>query len=260
MAHQVKFFAAEKQAVLIFETKDDLHSFVVDMFRRLSRQRIEEAGLFHVALSGGATPVPLYRKLAESGTSLQWDRTHVFLVDERFVPPADTQSNYRMIRETLLDRVRIPSGNVHPVPTEGMRLDAAAKEYERELARVLKPEPGTLPAFDLVLLGLGEDGHTASLFPGAPPFDERERFVRPVAAAGDRVARVTLTLPVINTGRNILFIVAGGGKAGVVKRVVEERDPALPASHVEARSGEVLFLCDREAASQLSADRLEGQA
>lgn len=258
MAHQVTFIAEDNRSVLIFQTKDDLFGFVTDSFRRMSERAICERGYFAAALSGGRTPVDLYGRLAAHEERFDWDRIHIFLVDERFVPDTDSESNYRMIRETLLDRVDIPAKNVHPIFTGEADPRISVQKYEKELIRFLKPPSGGIPVLDLVMLGLGEDGHTASLFPGTPVIEERQRFVRAVLPGKGKVPRVTLTFPVINHARNIFFIVTGKGKEAVVRRVVEERDPSLPASLVKPEQGELFFLCDSQAASMLTTSKLEG--
>ena len=173
-------------------------------------------GRFAIVLSGGSTPRRLYELLAQAPyrDSFPWDRTHIFWGDERFVPHSDTRSNYRMTEEALLSRAPIARSSVHPIPTDGMTPEDAARAYERTLksfygAETLDPQR---PLFDLTLLGLGEDGHIASLFPGTRALSERERWVVAVTE-GASEARITLTYPVLESSRSVVFLVAGVGEA-----------------------------------------------
>lgn len=191
-------------------------------------------GDFSLCLSGGSTPRRLYRLLAAAPCrdTFPWSRTHVFWGDERFVPHADARSNYRMVKEALLSHVPIPLHNIHPIPTEGYSPDAAASVYERELKSFygedqLRPDR---PLFDVTLLGLGPDGHTASLFPGTAVLSERERWVAAVIGA-EAEARITLTYPALESSRQAAFLIEGNGKHDVLKRL-SDGDSDLPASHL----------------------------
>jgi 6-phosphogluconolactonase len=246
--------------VLIFESKEQVCRFTVDRFWEISERTINEWGRFSVALSGGKTPQDIYVEIGRVGQGMDWRAIHVFLVDERFVPPDDDRSNFRMIKKTLLDAIPIPVANLHAVATEETDPRTSAKGYEAELMKFFGTGPGSVPAFDMILLGMGEDGHTASLFPGVPDLQNDKRLVRAVEPAGARVARVTLTLPVINGARNVFFLVTGETKARTVRRVVEEQDPTLPASLVRPLEGALLFLCDREAGSLLDIDKGEAKS
>lgn len=202
-------------------------------------------GRFTVALSGGSTPRRLYQLLATA--PLPWERTHWFWGDERFVPPDDPASNYRMAREALLGHVPIPAGQIHPIPTTGLAPEQAAAQYERTLkdfygAEELAPDR---PLFDIVLLGLGTNGHTASLFPGKPVLEERRRWVGTMddAEAGPRI---TLTYPALESSRETLFLVAGADKKTVLREVMDGRQ-VHPAARLRPRGG-LRFLADRAAA------------
>jgi 6-phosphogluconolactonase len=180
------------------------------------------AGPVSVCLSGGSTPRRLYQTLARAPyrDRMPWQRIHWFWGDERFVPSNDARSNCRMVRDALLDRIEAPEGNVHPIPTDGVTLDAAVVAYEGELkqfygAQQLSPER---PLFDLTLLGLGVDGHTASLLPGAPALDERSRWVAPVVGFTPE-ARITLTYPALESSRDVAFLVTGEAKREILARV-----------------------------------------
>lgn len=251
MAHDIVRGPYDGPPVLVLETREEMWRFMVGRFREISERAIRERGRFSAALSGGKTPEDLYIELGLVGQDMEWRNIHVFLVDERFVPLGDARSNYGMIKRTLLDKVPIPAANVHPIETEESDLRTSALKYEADVQRFFGTGPGTIPAFDMILLGIGQDGHTASLFPGLSDLRVGSRLVREVEALPESVARVTLTLPVINHGRTVFFLVTGKAKADMVRRVVEERDPGLPASQVLPVEGELFFVCDGEAASML---------
>jgi 6-phosphogluconolactonase len=206
-------------------------------------------GRFVVSLSGGSTPKRLYQLLAASPRRerFPWTRTHFFWGDERFVPPDSPSSNYRMTREAMLDHVPVPKENVHPVPTAGMTHDQAAAAYERVLkdfygADTLAPDR---PLFDVMLLGLGTNGHTASLFPDMPVLGERTRWV---GWMDDREAgvRITLTYPALESSRETAFLVAGADKQPMLKRLLAA-DPTIPAGRLKPK-GRLHFFADRAAA------------
>ena len=210
---------------------------------------------FRVALSGGGTPRRLYELLAtgEFERRIPWERVHLFWGDERMVPHDHAQSNYKLARESLLKHVRIPPKNIHPVPVS-LPLEQAATQYEQELRRQFGRRWG-FPEFDLVLLGLGDDGHTASLFLRAPALQEKQRWVtthQPPHLPG----RITLTLPVLNAARRVLFLVSGENKATAL-RLALESSGHLPAQLVNPSKGELLWLADSAAAGKLKGLRVE---
>ncbi len=214
----------------------------------LTERALAAAGAFTIALSGGSTPRLLYTILAAPPLAerFPWARAQLFWGDERCVPHDDPASNYRMTREALLAKVPIPAANVHPMPTDGDPADAAAR-YQRSLqdhygAKVLSADR---PLFDVVLLGLGENGHTASLFPATPALDEFSAWVVAVTS-GVPQPRLTLTYPAIASSREVVFLVAGAAKRGVLA-AVRAGDPSLPASQVTS-AGQVRFFADRDAA------------
>lgn len=241
--------------VIVFADEAKMADHVIEEWGRISADAISRRGFFAVALSGGRTPIPFYRKLAAKPDICPWDKTHVFLADERFVPITDPESNYRMIREMLLDEVHILPSNIHYVPTDLPDPGSAAKKYEKNLAAFFKLGKGEFPVFDLILLGLGSDGHTASLFPGTAALKEKDSLAVPVSPGGGKSDRITLTLPVINRALNILFLVTGKEKAAALRGVVEMGDDALPASGVRPETGKLFFLADAEAAALLSMER-----
>ncbi len=241
-------------SVIVFPDPEKMADYAMTEWERIASEAISQRGYFSVALSGGHTPIPLYRKLAAASGTRRWDNTVIFMADERFVPATDAESNIRMVRETLLASVDIPVSNVHPVPTDLPDPAAAAKQYEKDLAVFFKVRTGGIPEFDLILLGLGTDGHTASLFPGTGALKEHHQLVAAVSPGG-KLDRITLTFPVINRARNILFLVTGREKAEALLGVAEKADTVFPASAVRPENGELFFLADAEAASLLSADR-----
>jgi 6-phosphogluconolactonase len=205
---------------------------------------------FAVALSGGSTPRRLYELLASPSRreAFPWQRTHWFWGDERFVPHDDPASNYRMVREAMLAGTPVPPANVHPVPTEGLTPDEAALAYERELrdfygASTLEP---ARPLFDVTFLGLGPEGHIASLFPGTPILKERARWVGAVIGAKPE-PRITLTYPALESSREVAFLVTGAAKRAVVEQLLRG-DPELPAAHLRPVHGTLRLFVDRAAA------------
>ncbi|HMM54411.1 MAG TPA: 6-phosphogluconolactonase [Candidatus Desulfobacillus sp.] len=221
--------------------------------RRVAQWLLDEAraatGSFALALSGGTTPRRLYEALAAPPCreAFPWARCHVFWGDERCVPPDDAASNFRMAREALLARVPIPDANIHPIPAGRLAPEAAAAAYEEELRAFLAATARTV-LFDVVLLGLGEDGHTASLFPGSPLLQESGRWVAVAGGAEGRppVPRVTLTLPALQNARAAAFIVSGVGKRGALERLLRG-DAEMPAARLRPR-GKLLYFTDRAAA------------
>ena len=220
-----------------------------------AREAVATRGRFTIALAGGATPRETYERLAlpPLRDEMPWDRTWAFFGDERAVPPDHPDSNYRMAHETLLSRVPIPPAQVFRMRGEAEDPEVAAGEYARALGHAFGTRRGELPRFDLVLLGMGVDGHAASLFPGSPVVREVFRAVAAVhVAAASIPQRLTLTLPVLNAAARVVFLVAGAEKAKVVKAVLGE-GATLPAAMVRPDNGELVWLLDRAAAAQLAA-------
>ena len=206
---------------------------------------------FAICCSGGSTPKRLYEVLAERAVASRfpWDRVHWFWGDERFVPHDHPDSNYRMVRDALLSRVAVPERNVHAVPTAGLSPEEAAAAYQKTLkafygADTLTP---TRPLFDVTLLGIGEDGHTASLFPGHPALDEQAHWALAVIGAKSE-ARITLTYPVLDSSRDAVFLVTGAGKREPVARA-RSGDLSLPAARIRP-VGRLHWFTDRAAASE----------
>ena len=216
---------------------------------QIMRDAVRERGRFAIALAGGNTPAKLYRLWADPQTAAQtpWEQVHLFWGDERYVPPDDPLSNYRMARETLISQVPIPAANVHPVPTTLHPAEKAAEAYEAELRKFFG---GSAPAFDLQLLGLGPEGHTLSLFPGSPALEEKQRWVAAVEVAAKPPQRVTMTLVVANQARHTFFLVAGKDKREIVAALKSEPDgqaSQYPAAQIRPPGG-VRWFFDQAAA------------
>ena len=241
--------------IRVFTDRDELNRATADRFCQAAQQCLGAGRLFCAALSGGSTPRGLYQLLAgpDFARRIPWDATHLFQVDERAVPPDDAESNFRMIREAMLSRVPLPSEHFHRMAAEFGDLGEAAERYAEEIAEFLRPEPGGWPRFDLVLLGLGPDGHTASLFPGTAALDEQTRWVVPNRVEKLQTWRLTLTFPVINSAAEVIFLVAGADKGEIVQRVLHSSLPAdsFPAQRVQPSNGQLRWYLDRSAASRL---------
>lgn len=225
-------------------------------------QAIRARGSFTLVLAGGSTPRRLYELLADDRgpfrARVAWERVHAFFGDERHVPPDHPDSNYGMAREALLDRVALAS--VHRMRGEEPDAEAAAASYEAELGGFFGLAPGRdePPRFDLTLLGVGADAHTASLFPGSAAVEERRRWVVAPYVEQVNAHRITLTLPVLNRSREVLFLAAGASKAEAIGRVFSEEAtaPAPPSGRVQP-DGTLLWIVDRAAAARLPAARPE---
>lgn len=214
---------------------------------------VKQTGRFTLALSGGSTPRRLYARLASPPfrSRIDWARLDVFWGDERCVPPDHPDSNYRLADESLLSKVPIPPEQIHRMRGEDSDPERAALDYSQELARVFSLKPGEHPRLDLVLLGLGADGHTASLFPGSPALNENRRLAVATYAEPIKAYRLTLTLPVLNAAAQVIFLVSGVEKAEVLRAVLQDRPaPSRPASLVRPERGTLWFV-DRAAASRL---------
>jgi 6-phosphogluconolactonase len=242
--------------IFVFDDNEGVADYAVTLWIEMSSEAIVDKGSFMAALSGGKTPVEFYKRLAASKDVLSWDRIHIFFADERFVPPAHRESNYGLIKKHLLSHVKMPDENVHRIQTEGITLVQSATRYEEDIRRFFGYKGDTMPRFDLIMLGIGEDGHTASLFPGKVSLKERTRLAIPVTAEKFPNKRITLTLPAINSARKIMFLVSGRDKAKVVKQIVEGKRSGLPVSRVQPKQGVVYFVIDKRAASLLSGRKM----
>ncbi len=235
----------------VYATADELASGVAELFVEASSHAIATTGAFRVALSGGSTPRLFLRLLATSPYSsrVDWSNVYLYWGDERCVPPTDAASNYRMAKHALIDHVPIPPGNVHRMEGEREPAEAAAA-YDALLRDVFA---GPTPHFDLVLLGLGDNGHAASLFPGKTAVREVERWAVSEFIEAVQMSRITLTPPVINASALVAFVVCGKEKARIVRRVIERsRDiDAAPATAIQPDGGRLVWLLDHAAALHL---------
>lgn len=230
-----------------YPNKDKLVTATTERVINEIGQAIQERGLCKIALAGGNTPREIYSMLAESTyrDRVDWDRLHLFWGDERMVPPEHEDSNFRMVKETLLDHVRIPDGNVHRIRGENVP-EQAAQEYAELLHNHFKEDS---PRFDIILLGIGEDGHTASLFPGTDAVEECKLYTVAVFVPRPDAWRVTLTFPVLNAAREVFFLVSGRSKSDIVQRIIGIKKPAkeFPASMVNPENGTLHWMLDSEA-------------
>jgi 6-phosphogluconolactonase len=223
----------------IFANAQELARGAAEYFVARSGEAVAQKGFFSVALSGGSTPKALYQLLVD--LDVPWSRIHFFWSDERHVPPDHPDSNYRMAYEAMLSRVPVPEGNIHRVHGENPDAAEAANEYEQ-----------TLLPLDLLLLGLGTDGHTASIFPGSEVLHETARLVAAPWVEKLNTYRITMTLPLINNSAAVLFLISGAEKAGIVKEVLEG-PKQYPAQFVQPTHGRLLWMLDKDAASRLAA-------
>lgn len=240
-----------------FQNSQDLIQEAVKIFIESAQESIRERGRFSVALSGGSTPKPIYRELGnpEHQSQLNWENIHLYWGDERHVPPTHPDSNFRMVQEQLLMRVAIPEENIHRVPAE-TEIRMAAFKYEEELR---SPFNGEWPRFDLILLGMGEDGHTASLFPNSAGLNEEHRWFIANFAPKQEAWRLTLTKNAINAARQIMVVVQGKNKAAMLAEVLtgEIEPQSKPIQLISPNDGKMIWLVEQESAQLLPEKILE---
>ncbi len=235
-------------------TPQELFEAAAEEVVRAAKEAVAQRGRFTIVLSGGSTPKNLYNLLATNArTVLPWDRMFFFWGDERHVPPTDPESNYGTAEETMLSKIPVAAGNVFRIPTENPDAAAAAEAYEHTLRKFFQLGPGEIPTFDLILLGMGPDGHTASLFPGTAGLQEKSRLVIANWVDKLKTSRLTLTLPVLNAARCVVFLVSGTDKAPALHAVLKGDAPGeqYPAKLVRPSQGSLIWLLDRAAASEL---------
>ena len=237
-------------------TPQDLFQAAAEDLIATATHAVKQRGRFTIALSGGSTPRNLYTLIAaNASTSLPWSRVFFFFGDERHVVPTDAESNYGMAEETILSKVPVPAGNIFRMQAENPDASAVAQSYEQTLRRFFALKPGEFPRFDLILLGMGPDGHTASLFPETEALQEKSRLVVANWVEKLNTSRITLTLPVLNAARQVAFLISGMDKAAVLHEVLEGAGPGekYPAKLVRPSDGKLIWFVDRAAASQLTA-------
>jgi 6-phosphogluconolactonase len=238
-------------SIQVFATTADLFHAAAAEFIHTGRTAIGAQGRFTVALSGGSTPRGLHTQLAKDYAGFSWNRTFVFIGDERHVPPDHPDSNYRMANETLLTQVAMPSENVHRVHTELPDPHQAAAAYEADVRNFFQLRVGEFPRFDLIILGLGPDGHTASLFPGTEGLKEQHKLVIANRVEKFNTFRISFTYPVLNKASEVMFLISGPDKADAVYQVLKGAIPPLPAQAVQPTNGKLLWMLDEAAASKL---------
>jgi 6-phosphogluconolactonase len=238
--------------VKVFQTIDTLNIAAANLIIEIANKAIKERGRFLISLSGGQTPVQLYSLLTQPFFSNQipWEKTFVFWGDERCVASSDERNNAHQAKSILLDRIDIPTSNIYPIPVS-LSPSQAAAEYEKELKIFFGKGP---MKFDLVLLGLGENGHTASLFPGMKVIDEQAEGIREVYLKDEKMHRVTMTAPLINQAHNVLFLVTGGEKAMVLEKVLTTsyQPDEYPAQLIKPVNGELYWFIDQASASLIN--------
>jgi len=237
--------------ILIFDRVGEMSEFAIRKWGEAAESAIECSGRFTAALSGGQTPLPFYNRLAEQGEKLPWDKTHIFLTDERFVPQSDPDSNFSRIEKELLKKVAIPDANIHSVYFDNTAQNAA-ENYEKDIRQFFKLKEDQAPQFDLIILGIGEDGHTASLFPKHKALLDDKHLASAVLYSAVKNERVSLTLPVINNAKTIVFLISGKSKADVINEIIQEENSDLPAFLVRPNQGELFYLIDKEAGSKVN--------
>ena len=247
-----------KRKIVVCQDKKELCQRAAELFLQLATQAVSVKGKFTTALSGGSTPRLLYSLLGSNRfqSRLPWSKLHLFWGDERCVPPDHPQSNYAMTRSVMLSKVPIPEENVYRIAAEKGASPAAA-EYEQTLRKFFALAENERPCFDLILLGMGTDGHVASLFPGTAALRESRRFVTATYVEKLKAYRVTLTAPAINQAANVVFLISGEPKAPVLGEVLRGsyQPTRFPSQLIQPTQGKLLFLIDRAAASKLSATR-----
>ncbi len=239
--------------IRILNTAEDLFQAAADKWAALASQAVSDKGNFTVALSGGSTPKSLYSLLARgSAARFPWDKTFFFWGDERHVPPDHPESNCRMAYEAMLSKVPVPPQNIFRVHAEEKDAQTAATSYEQTVRSFFHLPPGEFPLFDLTLLGIGPDGHTASLFPGTPALQENRRLVVANWVEKFKAHRITMTFPVLNHSACVMFLVSGKDKAEILREVLENPAADLPSQKVRPVNGRLLWLVDRDAAGALA--------
>ncbi len=235
----------------------DLAERMVQLFIAAAEGAVASRGVFRTALSGGRTPEQFLLRLASSPRAqvLPWDKVHVFWVDERYVPPDSQASNYRLVVETFLNRIDIPTANIHRISTECADVDAAARDYERTMREAFGLQDSEIPQFDLIVLGMGRDGHTASLFPNSGAIYDTDHLACAVCSVGDpKLDRITLTKSVLRAARRLVVLVSGGDKTQMLEEVLtgEPDEMRYPIQVLWPVLDRVTWLVDREAAGKIS--------
>ena len=248
-----------KPEIRIAGDRAELTRMTAGLLLDLSKAAVKAEKRCTIALSGGSTPKDVYAMLADDAklrAEFPWNDTYFFWGDERHVPPDHPESNYRMTNEAMLSKAPLPPANVHRVKAENPDAAAAARDYEREVRKFFQLPAGKFPRFDIVLMGMGPEGHTASLFPGTKALGEEKKLVVSNWVGKLYTDRITMTAPVFDNARNVVFLVAGDDKAVALKAVLEGKDEPdqLPAQLIRPRKGKLIWLLDPRAARYLGKD------
>src|SRR5579862_1193837 len=230
--------------IRILSTPQELFAAAAEEVVKATNEAVAARGRFTIALSGGSTPKSLYNLLATNArTTLPWDRMYFFWGDERHVGPTDPDSNYRMADEAMLSKIPVAPGNIFRIEAENPDAAAAAEAYEKTLRKFFQLDSSGVPQFDLILLGMGPDGHTASLFPGTDGLKEKSRLVIANWVEKLKTHRLSFTLPVLNAARCVAFLVSGTDKAPALKAVLEGNEPGeqYPAKLVQPKDGKLIW-------------------
>jgi 6-phosphogluconolactonase len=247
--------------VHVFSDGKQLQSALAQRFVLLAQDAVKAQGRFTVAFSGGSTPKALYELLADDSFKMQipWEAVHVFWGDERCVPHTSPESNYKMAYEALLSKVDIPAANIHPTVGQADNPERSALLYESSICNMFGAAGADIPGFDLVLLGLGPEGHTASLFPGSPALQPGNRLVAAVFVEKFNSYRITFTPRLINHAAHIIFMVSGEGKQDILPQVLKNGPAELPAQYIRPESGLLEWYVDQPAAAKLLNSKLSAQ-
>lgn len=242
-----------KRQILTVGSTSDLADAAARLFRDLAVQRVAASGAFFVALSGGSTPKAIYNRLVQADllAEVPWDKIHFFVSDERCVPVSSDESNYGNAERLLLSKVGAKSTNLHPIVAPDGDPAVAASAYEKLVREIVPPGSDGFPRFDLIFLGMGPDGHTASLFPQTRAIGERERAVVENFVPKVNANRITFTFPLLNSAANVVFVVGGKDKAPVLVEILGENSVAYPSGNVMPTDGELVWILDAAAASEL---------
>ena len=243
--------------IRILNDSQSVAEAAAEFILEVGREAVRAKGRFVLALSGGTTPETLYKVLASPAfiNRFDWSKATFFFSDERCVSPNDPRSNYALADKTLFTPLNIPPSQIYRMAGESSDLQAAASEYEEQLRLATKTQPSVQPSLDLILLGLGEDGHTASLFPGASILRDSRRMIADTRSPKDPPNRLTMTLAAINKASVVLFLTTGSSKARVVRAILDpktESERQLPASLVQPEEGRLIWFLDQAAAAGFS--------
>jgi len=237
--------------IKVFDNVNELSKAAADLILDISNRETEKKGNFSLVFSGGSSPKQTYKNLSQSfyKDKIPWNKTFLFWGDERFVPEDDPQNNFKMTNDILIKKIPVPRNQIFPISTKGKPVNCAL-QYEETIKNFFK---GKTSSFDLIILGLGDNGHTASLFPNTEVLNEKERLVKEVFVKELNMYRITLTAPVINKAKNILFIVFGEDKAETISKVIEGNFDSqnLPAQLIKPDDGTIRWFIDKSAASKL---------